>query len=122
TKIKISLSAYSHLVHTYGNAYKDILSIFEESPAYATPLQNGSHPLKGEVIYAIRVEMAQKIIDFMRRRSMLYFERQGDEDCLNDVAALFQSELNWTSEKTEQEKQNYKRYVKQQVEPSVNEN
>lgn len=87
-----SKSIYLMLLNRYGNKYYLILSILNESPELLDPLP-GTAYLKGEVIYAIRYEMAIYPEDFLRRRSSIALSGKSS-DCLANINKLFKEYLN----------------------------
>ena len=92
--------SYRHLIEIYGHNYLSILHILSENESYIDHLPNSKH-LKGEVVYAIRHEIAQVIDDFMRRRTTISLEIGKNKDCINAVADIFQSELGWSDSEKE---------------------
>lgn len=83
---------YQHLIATYGIAYKDVLAILSEKKEYQSLLKD-SHHLKGEVIYAIRVELAKTPEDFLRRRTHISLHHKTKAPCYDEVVKLFKKEL-----------------------------
>lgn len=106
----VSKEVYAHIIHRYGSAYQTVLSVLCEHGMYIEHI--GTTPnVKGEVIYAIRFEMAQKIEDFMRRRTELFFKPGNGRQVLDIVADMFQKELGWNDLQKEIEKKDYLTFV-----------
>jgi glycerol-3-phosphate dehydrogenase len=83
-----------HLIHTYGSQYKRILAYLAENPAWAETIPN-SNILQAEVIYAVREEMAEKLVDVILRRTDLASLEYPGEEALRVCANLMAQELGW---------------------------
>ena len=75
---------YSTIIKRYGSAYSNVLKILTENPTY-TEFLTGTTTYIGEVIYAIRHELAIKPEDFLRRRSTISLEKGNGSACLEKV-------------------------------------
>lgn len=111
----ITKEEYSHLIHRYGSAYQNVLSVIFEDESYKEFLP-GVVALRGEVIYAIRHEMAKTISDFLRRRTPYFFQPEQGLNALSEVADLFQQELHWNDLEKEVAILEYQNFVSQSKE------
>jgi glycerol-3-phosphate dehydrogenase len=57
-----------HLARKYGTLASDVLRLAGESPDLRRPLIDGAPPIRAEVVYAIRHEMAVTVEDVLARR------------------------------------------------------
>jgi glycerol-3-phosphate dehydrogenase len=88
-----------HLVEAYGPGAVKVLEITEEKTSLASRITTETPYLLAEVVYAVRYEMAMKLIDFMLRRTQLAYRLKdhGGSIVLN-VSALMAKELAWSAE------------------------
>jgi glycerol-3-phosphate dehydrogenase len=97
-----SSSTLDYLARNYGTEYKDILKLARENKVLADTL-NDDGEIMAEVVYAVREEMARTLSDVVTRRTGIGTLGNPGEDVLRKVAAVVAGELNWTSEKIDQE-------------------
>jgi glycerol-3-phosphate dehydrogenase len=97
-----SESTLKYLSRNYGTEYADILNLAREDKTLAETL-NADGEILAEVTYAVRHEMARTLSDIIMRRSGIGTLGNPGEEILRKVAAIVAKELNWTTEKMEQE-------------------
>jgi glycerol-3-phosphate dehydrogenase len=98
---KSGLNAESarHLVDAYGLGATKVLEITEEKPSLASRITTETLYLFAEVVYAVRYEMALKLVDFMLRRTQLAYRlKDHGASIVQNVAALMAKELGWSAE------------------------
>lgn len=100
--VDLNRMQYARLVKRYGIGYRDLLVILSENMSYSE-LIDGTNFLKAEVVYAIRVEMARTMEDFLVRRTQLGWTDSLSETALWDILGLFRQELRWSEEQTLEE-------------------
>ncbi|NEP88158.1 MAG: glycerol-3-phosphate dehydrogenase/oxidase [Okeania sp. SIO2C2] len=93
-----------HLVRTYGSNYAKVLSYLDENPAWAEVIPN-SNIIQVEVIYAIREEMAEKLVDVVLRRTDLGTLGYPGDHSVRVCGELMAKELNWNNSRLELELQ-----------------
>ena len=106
---KIPKLTAQHLAHKYGTAAAEILELAAADASLANPLVEGEAPIRAQVVYAVRTEMALTIEDVLARRIGLqtYGWRLAIQ-AAPVVAALLRQELGWSAE---QEDTAVKQYV-----------
>lgn len=109
----ISSKIADMLVRWYGSELPFFEIILKEHGTVT--LIEGSPWLEAQVIYSCRVECIQKPVDFLRRRTPIMLERGNGLQCLDRVAELMQSELQWDEEKKLQMINETKDYTKRFV-------
>jgi glycerol-3-phosphate dehydrogenase len=57
-----------HLAYKYGTRARDVVRLADESPDLRQPLIEGAPPIRAEVVYAVRREMAITVEDVLARR------------------------------------------------------
>jgi glycerol-3-phosphate dehydrogenase len=96
-------AAIKQLVCNYGSAYAEVLKYIETEKNAVEPIASGSEILKSEVLYNIRDEMAQKLVDVIRRRTELGSAGYPGDEVVRNSAALMAAELGWNPERIQQE-------------------
>ena len=88
-----------HLAHKYGTAAPSVVKLAESDPSLALPLVEGAAPLRAQVVYAARHEMALNLEDVLRRRIGLQLIgwRSGYLRNSPAAAALLGRELGWSA-------------------------
>lgn len=90
----------AHLVRTYGRFYSDVQKMDRERKLDLETLKGGSAHLKAEVLYAIHHEMALEPMDFIKRRSTVFYETDwslpSHQESLRDILNLFAQEYQWS--------------------------
>lgn len=91
-----------HLAHKYGTLAPEVLELAGGDRSLALPLVEGGVPIRAQVVYAVRKEMALTIEDVLARRIglQLFSWRQAIQ-AAPEVGALLARELGWNS--TEEE-------------------
>jgi glycerol-3-phosphate dehydrogenase len=92
-----------HLVYTYGSNYEELLSPIKEQPELAERIDSNSHVIKGEIVHAIRHEMALTLADMIQRRTELGSTGLPSIPTLQKCAEIMAGELGWSLEKQKQE-------------------
>ena len=78
----------------YGSDALKIQELIEEKKDFAQPLHAQASVLKGEVVWAVRREMARTVEDFLaRRRRLLLLDARLSMEVAPEVAALMAGEL-----------------------------
>jgi glycerol-3-phosphate dehydrogenase len=100
TQFKVSVATAKHLAHKYGTLAPDVLGLALSDPSLALPLVEGEAPIRAQVIYAVRNEMALTIEDVLARRIglQLYGWRLAIQ-AAPAVGEVLRKELGWSEEK-----------------------
>jgi glycerol-3-phosphate dehydrogenase len=98
-KFTVSAPTAHHLAHKYGTLAPDVLGLVENDPSLALPLVESEAPIRAQVVYAVRSEMALTIEDVLARRIglQLYGWRLAIQ-AAPAVAALLRRELGWSEQ------------------------
>jgi len=99
----VSEDVIRHLISAHGSQYQEILRYREEDPCWNQHLADCFPVMKAEIIHGIRVEMAQKLSDFIFRRTELGTAGYPGHTCLDSCAAIMSDELGWDEERTSRE-------------------
>ena len=84
-----------HLVATYGEAYGEVLRLLDENPEWAAPVCEDSPTIGAQIVYGVRAEMAQTLVDVILRRTELGAAGYPGDDCLRRCAAVMAEILSW---------------------------
>jgi glycerol-3-phosphate dehydrogenase len=101
---RLSAEVVHHLVRTYGSAYSQVLAYLDENPSWGQVISN-SNIIQAEVIYAIREQMAEKLVDVVLRRTDLGTLGYPGSESLRLCAQLMAQELGWNEARIEVELQ-----------------
>lgn len=102
----------------YGSATPDIQKLLDERPTYKKKLHPNYHHVEGEVIWAVRKEMARGVEDFLARRTrFLFLDVEASLQIVPKVAKLMAQELRndqtWENQQIELFKETAKHYLPQ---------
>jgi glycerol-3-phosphate dehydrogenase len=100
TRFGVADATFAHLLARYGDDVPAVLAVIGERPDFAEPLAAGLPFLAGEVIYAVRCEMAATVEDVLSRRMrVLPFDARAAIASATRVAELVAGELSWDPER-----------------------
>ncbi|WP_088241546.1 glycerol-3-phosphate dehydrogenase/oxidase [Calothrix rhizosoleniae] len=99
---QLSAEVIRHLVRTYGSAYSKVLAYLDENPVWKEVIPN-SNIIQAEVIYAVREQMAEKLVDVVLRRTDLGTLGYPGMEPLRLCAQLMAEELDWNEARIEAE-------------------
>jgi glycerol-3-phosphate dehydrogenase len=88
-----------HLAHKYGTLAPEVLELTKADESLALPLIDGEAPIRAQVVYALREEMAMTIEDVVARRiGLQLFDWRLAIRASAAVASLLGHELGWSSQ------------------------
>ncbi len=94
----IPVSTAKHLAHKYGTLAPDVLELAESDASLALPLVEGEAPIRAQVIYAVRREMALTVEDILARRiGLQLYSWKAAMQAAPVVARLLGQELGWSA-------------------------
>ena len=97
-RFPISEKTAHHLAGKLGTAAVEVLALGEGSPALMELILEGGSPIRAEVVYSVRHEMACTIEDVLARRlGMQFYSWRDAIDAAPVVGSLMAEELQWTS-------------------------
>ncbi len=115
--IKLDNDISAHLYQQYGRGALKILEIIKEDEFFKERIMKENDFIKAEIIYCLRYELTQHLIDiFCRRTEMsLWISHKRAFEAAKKVADLMAKEYNWNEERKTQEINTYVDYVKKTV-------
>lgn len=97
-----------HLAAKYGTAAPEVIELVHQDAALAEPLCNGLAPIRAEVIFAARDEMAVTVEDFLARRiGLQLYSWRASIRAASVVASLLAGELGWNRAQEQEEIEKY---------------
>lgn len=106
----------SEWIYIYGSDRQGILDLQKEKPEYAKKLHNDFDFTAGEVVWAVRKEMARTVDDVLARRMRaLYLDAKASIVMAPEVAAIIASELQRNAAWEEQQVKEYTEMAKAYV-------
>ena len=102
----------THILSHYGTESAGIFNLGTNDRTLLEPLHPAHPAVRGEVIHAVRRELAQTVADVLVRRIHLFYEtRDHGVRCAPRVAALLGRELGWGAERVAEEAAAYAGFV-----------
>jgi len=100
------------LIFRYGTLLRDVLTLIDEDPSLATPLEHAPRYVRAEAVYAVRAEGARHLADVLQRRTRLDYEtRDRGVAAAEEIAALIAPELGWDEATAQREVETYRAYI-----------
>lgn len=100
-----------YLISRYGSAYTEVGQYIDAESLPSADGLDAHRILKAEVLYGIRHEMAQKLVDVVDRRTSVGIGFDADDEHIRYCAALMAEEMGWDESKTARELDETKRYL-----------
>jgi glycerol-3-phosphate dehydrogenase len=101
-----------HLAERYGAAGRAVAALERQDAELARPLIDGLPYSRGEVVYAVREEMACSVDDVLSRRTRArLLARDASAEAAGDVAQLLGAELGWNEQEREHEIARYRALI-----------
>jgi glycerol-3-phosphate dehydrogenase len=114
---RITSATANHLAHKYGTLSTEVLKLAEGDPNLLFPLLEGQTPIRAEVIYAARNEMAMTVEDVLARRiGLQLFGWRLAIQAAPTVASLLARELAWSTRQAQSELEKYVAKVNRMLE------
>ncbi|NNU26522.1 glycerol-3-phosphate dehydrogenase/oxidase [Isoptericola sediminis] len=98
-----------HLLHRYGSALRELVTLCEEDPGLAEPLEHAPAYLRAEIHYAVSHEGALHLEDLLVRRTRLVYEvADKGRAALEEIAGIAAPLLRWDDETRKREIESYR--------------
>jgi glycerol-3-phosphate dehydrogenase len=89
----------THLAEAYGPGAKKVLEIIHDDPQLSSRIAPETPYIVGEILFAVRYEMAMRLIDFMFRRTQIAYRlRDHGRSVAQNLADIMSKELGWSAE------------------------
>ncbi|MDC4205160.1 MAG: glycerol-3-phosphate dehydrogenase/oxidase [Candidatus Manganitrophus sp.] len=108
----LSSEGIRYLIGAYGTKFHAVLALGKQEKGLLKPLTPLGYPFLAEAVYAVRVEMAKHLSDFMRRRTALALgPYKRDSNMIIQIAEQMGQILGWNREQIQSEIDDYQREV-----------
>lgn len=107
-----------HLFSLYGAMALDVLKLVREYPELGQQINPQLPDIKAQIVYAVGFELAENIIDIMRRRTVLAIHGNYGFDFLPVVTEVLQKYCGWSQEKCDRSVKNYQEYMENNCIPN----
>jgi glycerol-3-phosphate dehydrogenase len=112
-ELGLSSDTVDHLLRHYGTETAGILNLGGADRRLFRRLLPPHPSIEAEVVHAVRRELAQTVEDVLVRRFHLYYEhREFGAPAARRVAELMGEELGWDEERTHNEAEKYRNFVR----------
>ena len=117
TGYQVSESSARHLAGKFGTRAPQVLQLAVEQPALMQPIIVGQAPLRAEIVFAIRAEMAQTIEDILARRiGLQVYDWRLAIQAAPVVAFYLAEDLGWSPAETQSAVELYARKINRMLE------
>ena len=99
----------SYLIGQYGMRAPEVLERIRNDPGLALPISPGFPHIRAEIAYAVEMEMALTLSDFLRRRTGLALDGLRVRRDLLEISRIMGKRLAWSDERCEAEVATYLR-------------
>jgi len=114
---KLPEQTAGHLSQKFGANATKVLQLAKEDPALAAPIVTGFAPLRAEIAYCARNEMAITIEDvLMRRTGLQFYSWRAAISAAAPTAAILAKELGWSPEFERSSAEEYRRKITRLIE------
>ncbi|MDU9050868.1 MAG: glycerol-3-phosphate dehydrogenase/oxidase [Candidatus Electrothrix sp. Rat3] len=104
-KERLSGDGVRHLIRYHGAEIDRVMALAADRPELLLPLSPALATLAVDVLYAVQEEMAMHLDDVFFRRTGAGTIGQPDETALEQAASIMATELGWTEQQKEEEKE-----------------
>ena len=94
------------LVFSYGSRHRDVLLAMVDDPSLAAPLSHDCPVTRGEILHAVRQEMAVRLADAVLRRTEAGSAGHPGRNALEEAARVMGAEMGWTEDQRAREVEN----------------
>jgi glycerol-3-phosphate dehydrogenase len=109
---RLDLSTIDHLFGIYGARAIDLLKLIDETPELAKSLTPGQPSILAQIVFAVRSEYAETLIDILHRRTMLAMQTDYGLGILPIVTAVLQTHCGWDTARCDREIAVYKQFMR----------
>jgi len=94
----MDVSTRQRLAHSYGSSYQYLLRMMVENPALAISLSDQCAVTRGEILHAVRHEMAVCLSDAVLRRTETGSAGHPGQAALEEAARVMGGEIGWNED------------------------
>ncbi len=109
---KVPSTSIDHLFKVYGAKALDVLALTESEPKLGELITPELPDIKAQVVYAVRYEYAQSLVDIARRRTAIAMEAHYGLEILDSFIDILKAYCGWDDYKCATDRENYMSYMK----------
>ena len=91
------------LACSYGSRYHDVVQTMKDDPSLVAPLSDSCPITRGEILHAVRHEMAVRLADAVLRRTEAGSAGHPGRAAMVEAARVMGAEIGWTDDRRERE-------------------
>ncbi|MBP0017301.1 MAG: glycerol-3-phosphate dehydrogenase [Cyanobacteria bacterium SBLK] len=114
---RISGKTIYHLFSLYGTKATEVLALTQDNPELGHRICADLPDIKAQILYAVRSEMAQTVLDILRRRTTIAMQDNYGLDALPVVIDILSRYCGWSRERCERAIVNYHTYMRENCIP-----
>ena len=114
---RVPLKTIDHLFTLYGARATEVLKLIDESPDLAAPITPELPDIKAQIVYGVRYESAQTLVDLLRRRTTLAMQCNYGFDVLSVVGEVLQTHCGWSQNQRDRATEDYHAYMEENCIP-----
>ncbi|MEM9161795.1 MAG: glycerol-3-phosphate dehydrogenase [Cyanobacteria bacterium P01_F01_bin.4] len=107
----VSRDLMDHLFTLYGARAVEVMQLIQATPALGEPIVPDLPDVKAQVVYAVRSELAQTILDICRRRTAVSMQGDYGRAAARVVADTLRDYCGWTAERCDRNLTDYTTYM-----------
>jgi glycerol-3-phosphate dehydrogenase len=92
-----------HLIYNYGSKYTRLIKLIVKDPRLGQKLDQSSLLTRAEILYGIKYEMAQKLVDVILRRTELGSAGMPSETSIRVCVEIMGNEMSWDENRRNRE-------------------
>ena len=109
---QIPANTIHHLYQLYGSRAENLLRLTIDSPDLAAPIVPELPDIRAQVVYAIRCEMAQTLVDICCRRTLIAMLANYGFQAIAPIAETLQRHCGWSEAECDRQIQAYHAYIR----------
>ncbi len=109
---RLELSTIDHLFGIYGARAIALLGLIDECPELAKCLTPDQPSILAQIVFAVRSEYAETLVDMLHRRTMLAMQTDYGLGILPVVTAVLQAHCGWDAVRCDREIATYKQFMR----------
>ncbi len=109
---RLDLSTIDHLFGIYGARAIALLELIDECPELAKCLTPDQPSILAQIVFAVRSEYAETLVDILHRRTMLAMQTDYGLGILPVVTAVLQAHCGWDAARCDREVTTYKQFMR----------
>lgn len=114
---RISSETIYHLFSLYGSKGQDVLALTREIPELAEYISPNLPDIKAQIVYAVKVEMAETAVDILRRRTTIAIEGNYGLNSLSTIMEVLAQYCDWSQERCDRAVTEYYTYMQENCIP-----